>query len=121
MRTIQTFLEQNAFKDVLRNVRKEVNKIAKNMSEKVRKDFESEIQKFVRDKGYEVRSIKIGMGKFRGSHFVRSCLLQVSNSPPFENEKDDYLKDLVKDLKNKYHHKFKVKSVVDGVATINIT
>lgn len=107
-------LVENAFKDALSSARNEGKKRIEKLTKKAVTKLEGDLRSDLKAKGYEVESLKISLGKFRGSYFVTSSKLYVK----VKADKD--ANDLLTHLKANYSHKFKLKSVDGAVAFFNV-
>jgi hypothetical protein len=70
----------------------------------------------LRKSGYKVLSHDAKLGKFKGSYFITSTPINIA----YEEGNEDTMRQLEQYLKNIYSHKFRIKSLNDGVAKFNI-
>jgi hypothetical protein len=108
------FLLEGMFKDELSDARKEAKKLVQKLSREKLGEMEDKLLKDVKSKGYDVQSLKMSLGKFRGNYFITSAKLAVK----VKADKD--ANDLLKHLQDTYSEKFKLKSVDGAIAHFNV-
>ncbi len=100
----ETILEAETF-DMRENLKSVKQKLAEQMLARVQGRIKANIKGLV--------SVDIKLGKFRGSHFITSCKLEVRCGKPEAKRIEGILRD-------KWSPKFNLKDWVDGVAFFNI-
>lgn len=119
MKIIQSFLnEENLFKDAMSDVREKGKDYIKKLSKAKVKELESKLKADLERK-YIISNLDMKLGRFRGMFFVTSCKISAKpKSGEFESEED--AKELEEFLQTEYSPKFKLKSVSDGIANLNV-
>jgi hypothetical protein len=104
---------QDEFGGTFFDIRQKVNGLKEELSQKAKDSLQKELTEDLKDKGYEVVSVAVSLGKYRGSHFITSAKVSVKvKSSQQANE-------LAKHLQ-KYSPKYTLKSLENGIAFYNI-
>jgi len=111
--SVSALLEDNKFKEVLKDARKKAKDWEKELSREALVKVEKELKKDINSKGATVQEIKLSLGNFRGYSFVTSAKISIKVPESKAEKLLDYLKDA-------YSSKFKLKSYADGVAKYNV-
>ena len=102
------------FEQAFFDVRLKAKELKNDWETKASAKLEAEMLQDIKAKGAQVLEGKLSLGQYRGSRFVTSFKLKVKVKDEAEAEK------LATYLRGKYSPKWKVKSVVDGVASLNV-
>jgi len=104
---------QDEFGGTFFDVRQKAKGYKEKLSQEAKESLQSELVADLKDRGYEVVSVVLSLGKYRGSHFVTSAKVSVKvKSDKQANELAGHLQ--------KYNPKYTLKELKDGVATYNI-
>lgn len=106
---------QDQFGGVFFDLRQKIKDLKKDWSEKAKDSLQKALQKDLQDKEYEVISIEMSLGRYRGSYFITSAKLAV------KVDSDKKAVELAKDLQ-KYSLKYTLKNYdkESGIAEYNI-
>ena len=104
---------QDEFGGTFFDIRQKVKGLKEELSQKAKDSLQKELTEDLKDKGYEVVSVGISLGKYRGSHFITSA--KVSVRVKLNQQANELAKHL-----QKYSPKFSLKSLEDGIALYNI-
>jgi len=96
------------------DLRQKASELKKTWEMDAASKLESELLQDVRSKGANVVEGKLSLGQYRGSRFVTSFKLRVMVKSAEEAEK------LAEYLRGKYSPKWKVKSIEDDIAYLNV-
>ncbi len=105
--------EEDIFGAAFSALREKARDYKDGLEQSARDSLQKTLIKDLREKGYDVVSVEISLGKYRGSRFVTSAKVTVR----LKDEKD--AKILVKELQ-RYHSNYSLKTFEDGVALYNI-
>jgi len=97
-------------------LKKQLKEDKKIRSQQVMDDQVGNLLKDLKDNGYNVLAHDAKLGKFRGSYFITSTPLEIA----MREGDDEAMRDLERYLKTTYSHKFRLKTMKDGVARFNI-
>jgi len=101
------------FHSVFQDIREKIKGLKEELSQKAKDSLQKELTEDLKDKGYDVVSVAVSLGKYRGSHFITSAKVSVKvKSSQQANE-------LAKHLQ-KYSPKYALKDFSNGIATFNI-
>jgi hypothetical protein len=104
---------QDEFAGRFFDIRKKINGLKEELSQKAKDSLQKELTEDLKDKGYDVVSVAVSLGKYRGSHFITSAKVSVRvKSSQQANE-------LAKHLQ-KYSPKYALKDFSNGIAFYNI-
>lgn len=110
--------EGNEFKDAMSDVRKKANEYIKQQSDIVLKKLSNKLKNDL-DQKYLISNFEMKLGKFRGKYFITSCKISLKpDGSHFDSEED--VEEVLNYLKDTYSPKFKLKSISDGEAHLNI-
>ena len=106
---------QDQFGGVFFDLRQKIKDLKKDWSEKAKDALQKDLQKDLQDKEYEVVSIEMSLGRYRGSYFITSAKLAV------KVDSDKKAAELAKYLQ-KYSLKYTLKNYdkESGIAEYNI-
>jgi len=114
----QILFEADKFRSAMTEPREKGKEYTRKLSAKAMKEVEDELRKDL-EKSYTIDSLELKLGKFRGFQFISSCKLSIKPKKS-EFKKDSDVDELVKYLKDNYSPKFRLNSILDGVANLNI-
>lgn len=117
--TVSYLLESDLFRSAMSGPREKGKKYVKRLSETAMNEVKDELEKDLKKK-YEINSIEMKLGKFRGYQYISSCkiALKPKNS---KFKKDSQVADLLKYLQDTYSPKFKLNSIdEEGMAHLNV-
>ena len=125
MKTIKQFLcekeSKGLFKDRLSDIRKQGKQLIQKLSKQESGELEKTLRKDLTSKGFTVSELILKLGRFRGNYFVTTCKITLKpKNRKFQDENDSTITKLLNYLKEKYSHKFKIKSVENGEAKFNV-
>lgn len=91
------------FSAAFERAREQARAYKQKLEEKARDDLRDAVTKEIKDKGFEIVSVDLILGKYRGSRFVTSSKIRVTSNDVGQ------ARSLVNVLK-KYHPKFELKN-----------
>ena len=105
--------EDELFPAAFSVVRQKARDYKEELELEARDSLQNSLIKDLKDRGYEVISVEISLGKYRGSRFVTSAKVKVKTKDIGQ------ARALVKILQG-YHPHYNLKEWQDGIATYNI-
>jgi hypothetical protein len=105
--------EETIFDAAFSVLRKKAREYKDSLEQSARDSLQGNLIKDLTGRGYDVVSVEISLGKYRGSRFVTSAKVTVRMKDAKAT------KSLEKELQ-RYHTRYNLKSFEDGVAVYNI-
>ena len=108
------------FKAIFKDISNKIKIVRKKMNEDAVGQMTKELEDALKSKGLSISLLNISIGAFRGHSYITSAKIEVGSQPPFTDEEDNRVKELLKWLQEEWSPKFKLKGVENGIAKFNV-
>jgi len=122
LRTLSLLTEADGpqFKTIFKEISAKLKVVRKRMNEEAVGKMTKEMEGKLRARGLIISLLNISIGAFRGHSYITSAKIEVGNKPPFVDEDDSRVKELLTWLQEEWSPKFKLKGVENGIARFNV-
>ena len=115
---VRSFLAKDRPSDLFHSLffdlREKIRALKQKMAEDIRGQIEKQLREDIQKQGYDLVSLDVKLGRYRGSEFVTSARTTVKSKGTAAD------RELVKFLQEKHHPNFQNKGETDGNVVLNI-